>query len=89
MSDTNLSRLVTDVEVLASTNRPARYSSLSAHSSCAIVCARARSCCLLAWACSTDEQMNLRIEKAGARYGIGAKDKHWWMISIVKKRIDL
>lgn len=82
---TYLARSAKEVEVLIFSNRLAWYSPLRVSRSCAIVCARVSNCPLLACACSTDNQIYLSTEKAGARYGTGTRDKHWCMKSIVEK----
>ena len=87
MDDTDLRRSARDVEVCPSRSRPAVYSPFSVQRSCAIICARVCSCCLLAWACWTDNQMNLSTATAGARYETGSRDKHRSMMSMLKSKL--
>jgi hypothetical protein len=87
MDDTDLRRSSRGVEVWPSRSRPALYSWFSVQRSCAIVCASVCSCCLLAWACGTDNQMNLSTATAGTRYETGSRDKHRSTMSMVKSRL--
>src|ERR1700683_3494972 len=85
VTTTNLHRSSRGLEVVACSSRRERYSVSSVLRSCAIDWVRASSWRLLACACSTDDQMNLSVEKAGAREGRGARDKQWCMMSIVER----
>ena len=87
MDDTDLRRSARVVKVWPSRSRPALYSRFSVQRSCAMVCVRVCSCCLLAWTCWTDNQMNLSTAKAGTRCGTGARDKHRSMMSMVKSKL--
>jgi hypothetical protein len=85
---TNLVRSARATKVTFFCNRLARYSLSSVCNSRATEWARATSCDLLVWACSTDEQMNLITVSMGTSSGTKVRGKHCRTSSIVVGRME-